>query len=295
MKSIPNALLEFLLSPECDSTYCADLITVELVSGFVLRITDGQMDIPYQGNTYYAAKYGGWEVTGTECSLGLLNSTADIRIVAGAEVVMPNWNVPLMQAIQLGLFDAAVITILSTFGLSYGDTSFGTVVRYSGQITDLQKTGRSEAEGTAKPYTFTLNQPMPRQVFQPGCRWTLYDQYTCTVSKAAFTYPATVGSVAGSSLVPMVAITVPSGITLEQGVVTFTSGRNTGLSMSIQAWDGTTIRLTKPFLFPIAPGDAFNAIAGCAHTIEACASFQPSTFRLNYGGTPFIPNQEASV
>lgn len=296
MKNIPTTLLDYLLSTDVESTFYADLITVTLASGLVMYITDGQLDINYSGNTYSAARWGGWECTETRCELGLLNATATLSIFADENILMPNWNIPLMQAIQEGLFDGAVVTILTTYGLSYGETDFGTVIRYSGQWTDSEKTGRTTAEATLKPYTFTLNQQMPRQVLQPGCRWTLYDPNTCTVNKASFTYTGVVGIGTNNvNIVPVTTITTPSGITLEQGVITFTSGRNTGLSMSVQSWDGTNIRLSRPFLFPVAQGDTFSVVAGCAHTTAACFAFLGNSAYIHYGGTPYIPAQESAV
>lgn len=296
MKNIPITLLDYLLSPDVESTFYSDLITVELPSGLVMYITDGQLNITYLGNIYSATRWGGWECKTTDCELGALSSTATVDIVADDNILMPNWNIPLLQAIQEGLFDGSVVTIITTYGLSYGETDFGTVIRYSGQWTDSQKTGRTSATVTLKPYTFTLNQQMPREVLQPGCRWTLYDPNTCTVNKASFTYTGSAGPGTNNVIVvPSSSITTPTGITLEQGVITFTSGRNTGLSMSIQSWDGMNIRLSKPFLFPVALGDTFSVVAGCAHTQAACFSFLGNNAYIHYGGTPYIPNQESAV
>lgn len=296
MKNIPMPLLEYLLSTNVESTFYADLFAITLASGLNIYATNGQLDIGYGGNDYLASRWGNWACTAVECALGPLNATATLKINANQDVLMPDWDIPLMEAVQEGLFDAATITILTTFGQSYGETDLGVVIRYGGQITDLQKTGRTTAEGTAKPFTFTLNQPMPRQVLQPGCRWTLYDADTCTVNKASFTYAGSVG--AGSNnvyVVPASAITPPSGISLAQGVITFTSGRNNGLSMSVQSWDGTSIRLTRPFLFPVALGDTFTVTAGCDHTVQNCFNFQGNNAYSNYGGFLYIPNYESAV
>lgn len=296
MKTISMNLMNYLLSSDVESTFCCDLITITLNSGLVMYATDGQIDITYGGNLYSATRWGGIHCTGTMCGLGTMNATADISFFADESIMMPNWNIPLLEAIQLGLFDAATITILTVYGQTYGDTSLGPVVRYSGQITDLQKTGRTTATGQCKPYTFTLNQPMPRQVLQPGCRWTLYDPDTCTVNKASFTYTGTVAAGSNASyVVPDTPITTPVGITLAQGVLTFTSGQNSGLSMSVQSWDGTSIRLTRSFLFPVALGDTFTVAAGCAHTTQSCGAFLGEDAYIKFGGAPFVPNYESAL
>lgn len=295
MKQISNPLLQYLLSTNGESTYFADLIFIQLATGQQFQITNGQANILYDENIYYAGKWGSWDCTTTSCELGCVNATASLQISADDDTILPGWDIPLMQAIQEGLFDAAIIIIRTTFGFVYGETDMGTVIRFSGQITELHKTGRTTAEGEAKPYTFTLNQPMPRNVIQPNCGWVFGSQ-GCTVNLSLFTYPNSVG--AGTNnvyIVPATPISLPSGVTLTQGVITMTSGRNNGLSMGIQQYDGTSIRLNRPFLFPVALGDTFNVTAGCAHTAQSCFVYQGANSYINFGGQLYIPNKEAAL
>lgn len=297
MKNIPAPLLEYLLSIDVQSTFTSDLFTITLKSGQIFYATDGQMPVTYLGNVYEPSKFGSWKITKIHTALGMTQSTAEFEVIGGIDTIIDPFEIPLMEVIQLGLMDAAKFTIVRWFSLTYGDTSLGVEIKYEGQITELTKTGRTIATGTAEAYTFALNQQMPRQTLQPGCRWTLYDPDTCTVNKASFTYSNAAGP-GGNNVViaPATPITTPTGISLAQGTVTFTSGRNTGLSMSIQSVDGGgNLRLSRPFLFPVAVGDTFNASAGCAHTFSNCLAFLPSTAYINFGGTPFIPNQEASI
>lgn len=296
MKTIPNTLLEFLLSIDVESCFVADMFNITLPSGQIILATDGQMPITYDGNVYQPATFGAWKISKVHTALGMTQSTCDFTLQAGVDTILEPFGIPILEAIQLGLFDAAIITIYRTYGLTYGETDFGVEIKYSGQITEFSKTGRTMAEGTAEAYTFALNQQMPRQTLQPGCRWTLYDPDSCTVNKASFTYAGVVGSpTTNITITSSLAITPPAGIELAQGTITFTSGQNSGLSMSIQAFNGTTIRLTRPFLFPVAIGDAFTVSAGCAHTFANCQLFQPSTSYQNFGGAVSIPNQEAAI
>lgn len=299
MKNIPMPLLEYLQSVDVESGFVADLFNITLTSGQILLATDGQLAISYDGNTYDPTLYGGWKITKVKTSLGMTQSTCEFQLQAGVDTILQPFGIPILEAVQLGLFDAAVITIYRTYSLIYGDTGDGVEVKYSGQITELSKTGRTLATGTAEAYSFALNQQMPRQTLQPGCRWTLYDADTCTVSKAAFTYTNAVGvGTTNVTIVPASAISLPSGIDLAQGTITFTSGKNNGLSMGIQTFlaSGNQIRLNRPMLFPVLVGDTFTCSAGCAHTFANCQAFQgPVTSYINYGGAPYIPNAEAAI
>lgn len=297
MKNIPLPLLEYLLSTDVESGYVVDLFKIELLSGQIILATDGQLAITYAGDTYDPTLYGAWKVTKVHTALGMTQSTCEFSLQAGIDTILEPFGIPILEAVQQGLFDAAIFTVFRTYSTIYGDTGDGVEVKYSGQLTELNKTGRTLATGSAEAYTFALNQQMPRQTLQPGCRWTLYDVDTCTVNKASFTYTGAVGPGGTNvTVVPAAAITTPSGISLAQGTITFTSGQNSGLSMSIQSVDGSgNIRLTRPMLLPVAIGDTFSVSAGCAHTFANCLAFLPTTAYINFGGTPYIPNQEQSI
>lgn len=292
MKTIPNTLLEFLLSTDVESAYVCDLITITLQSGLTMYITDGQMPIEYLGNTYDPARWGAWKCQGTSCELGVMNATAKIMVNASPDILMPDWDVPLLEAVQLGLFDAADISIITTYGLTYGETDFGTVVRFAGTITEIKPTGRTTAEGECKPDSFTLNQPMPRKVLQPGCGWVFGDT-GCTIDKTLYTYNNAVSPSSNKNVItPATAFSQPDGY-FTQGVITMTSGRNNGLSAFVQLHAGGNLTLSKPFLFPVAPSDTFKVVAGCDHTMATCNSKFGNL--INFAGQPFIPNKEQAV
>lgn len=79
----------------------------------------------------------------------------------------------------------------------------------------------------------------------------------------------------------------------EQGVLTWLTGANAGVSMEVKAWTGApsdqmTLELAMPY--PIAVGDTFKVTAGCDKTWRACISFNNA---LNFRGEPFVPGQDA--
>jgi uncharacterized phage protein (TIGR02218 family) len=230
-----------------------------------------------------------WNLAGPSSHSGLFQAYPQ----NGGEVLVPNdFDIPLMQAIQQGLFDGAKITVYSCYMPDYGDLVYGVEVKYSGQITELAKTGRTKAEGTAESYLFKLNQQMPRLLVQPGCRWVLGD-IGCTLDLSPFTQSGVVGSSSSSlQIVPKNALPQADAY-FTQGVITMTSGHNMGLSMSVKQYKGGVIVLTKPFLFPVAAGDSFQVVAGCDHTYATCQ--QKFNNLANFGGMPWVPNYERSL
>lgn len=298
MKTITTDLLDFLLSTDVESCYLCDLIEVGLTSGLTLCITDAQTPITYLGNTYLPTRWGSWRINGTKAALGCMNATADFEVFADTDELMPNWNCTVNQAAVLGLFDAATILVLTAYMPDWGVIPYGTVIRYGGQITEFSPVGRTSIKGQAKPFTFTLNQPMPRKVLQPSCGWTLGDA-GCTVNLASFTFSNTAASAATNVLITAAtAITQPDGY-FTQGVIKFTSGKNTGLAGYIQNQTGSVITLSRPMLFPVAAGDAFTLTAGCDHTAFTCQSkfsnLNYGSTPNNFGGEPFIPSRETCI
>lgn len=243
--------------------------------------------IPPASGTYFSGKI--WKMSGPSTAPG--NRPA--YPVNGGEVTTPNdFDIPLMQAIQQGLFDGAKITVYTTYMPDYGDLVYGVETKYSGQITELNKTGRTVAEGTAESYLFKLNQQMPRMLMQPSCRWVFGDA-GCTLDLENYKQAGVVSSSSTNlQIIPQAALPQSDGY-FDQGVITMTSGHNMGLSMSVKQHKGGVLVLSRPFLFPVIPGDSFQVIAGCDHTYATCQ--QKFNNLRNFGGMPWIPNYERSI
>lgn len=92
----------------------------------------------------------------------------------------------------------------------------------------------------------------------------------------------------------MVMLTVQQPGYFDFGLVTWTSGQNSGVTSDVRAWDGTNqINLLLPTPFPIAGGDAFTITPGCDKRIETCV--QKFNNVLNFRGEPFVPGQDAAL
>jgi uncharacterized phage protein (TIGR02218 family) len=75
-----------------------------------------------------------------------------------------------------------------------------------------------------------------------------------------------------------------------QGLLTWLTGANTGFSMEVSTWDGTTIILFENMEFPMSAGDTFTISPGCNLTIGDCQTKFVNI--VNFRGEPFIPGPD---
>lgn len=77
-----------------------------------------------------------------------------------------------------------------------------------------------------------------------------------------------------------------------QGVLTWTSGENTGRSVRVLSHGGASLNLTEPPVLPVESGNTFRIVAGCDKSFATCkAKFANST---NFRGFPHLPGNDAA-
>lgn len=126
-----------------------------------------------------------------------------------------------------------------------------------------------------------------------SCRLSLYGQGNgaCNVDKSSFTaYQMAVDSVVDTRLEFVDATLAGESVGYYQfGEVVWLTGANVGVRSVVRSYDDGTggLSLFYPTPFDIQVGDAFNASAGCAKTMDACRD----TFGnyKNFGGKNFLP------
>src|SRR5436190_12933809 len=123
MKTASGALKTFLLA----NTKChrAQLFTITLLNGAVLRYCDGQSDLKFGGNVYSASSssVGAWKRGRITTRLGMESSTMELEIKADTTATVN--SVPIITAIQLGLFDGAMVKVETLLMPTYGDATNG--------------------------------------------------------------------------------------------------------------------------------------------------------------------------
>lgn len=99
-------------------------------------------------------------------------------------------------------------------------------------------------------------------------------------------------NVTDATIVSSVPITSGGGF-YNDGVMTFTSGGNSGLSYQILSWDGTTLKLNNPLFVAPAVNDTFTISPGCNHDIFDCLNKFDNA--VNHRGFPTIPGQDSII
>lgn len=145
-------------------------------------------------------------------------------------------------------------------------------------------------------------QQMPRRLYGAACGHVFGDAmcgYDRAGGRNALGTATGIGAVAvtagaGSTQAAIATGFGPSPPTAyDQGTITATSGANLGASRTIAYLAGGTAHLLKPFLSPIAVGDAFQLLPGCDHTVATCNASLRNLAR--YGGFPYIPPPETAA
>ena len=120
----------------------ADLYTITLTSGTVLRYTTWDANLTVLGNTFLSGPPH-IKRSQIEEKLGLDVSALDLEISASLSDTIN--GVPVLQLIANGAFDGATLRIDRLFMDSLG-VQIGTVVRFSGIIGEVDEVSRTTAK-----------------------------------------------------------------------------------------------------------------------------------------------------
>jgi len=287
VKVATAALVTYLngLRPISDAPLkVGDLFTVWLANGTILTYTNLDLPVAWNGYAYSASSV---LVSGLryKCALGVNVDSQQITIAA--RPVDTLGGVPLMQALQQGAFDGAVIQREKAFFSSWATTNgalvpIGTAIMFKGRVSSIDQIGRTTAQVTVAADTVFLSIDMPRRLWSPQCTHVLYDS-GCALARGTYSASGTVGAGASNTWVPWSS----ASSAYAQGTITFTSGANAGAVRTIKDASASGLRLAYPLLNVPAAGDAFTAAQGCDHTMATCQSRFNNL--ANFRGYPFVP------
>ena len=188
-----------------------------------------------------------------------------------------------LTAAETGLLDGCLITryravwSVVTGNLFYdvsNNAPLQVFTMFTGYTSKIDKGGQTGIELKFKSPLVKLELNMPRNYYQPGCLWTLFDT-GCTLTAGFF---AVNGVVTG---VPTkIGIPVLGGISPElgadgiyyyaQGRILFTSGANNGLLTLINFNDAVNLYLAYPLDAVPIVGDTFTFWPGCSKQYLTC-------------------------
>ena len=267
----------------------AELYDITLADGMQLHYTTFDRNLVVGGTTYLSGPPNFRRGTVEEV-LGLSKiGTLNVQIHANPSDTIG--GVPILQRIARGDFDKAQITVRRLF-MDPNLAQQGTVIRFVGNIGDLDELSRTTAKFTCKSKVEDLNIQLPRNILQPTCVHTLFDS-GCGLSKASFAVTGTVQS--GSTVNKLLTTLTQADTYFDNGQLVFTSGTNNGHLVAVRRYlnSGGTVLFVVPLPAIPGTGDTFTIYPGCDKTQATCAAKFSNL--ANFGGFPYVPAPETAI
>jgi uncharacterized phage protein (TIGR02218 family) len=244
-----------------------ELFHIWTAGGSHWRYTNGDVDVVYDSNTYYAAalKRGGLT---KDIQLGVTSLQIDFQYLQN----------PILEYIALNPIQIIWISVMRLFR---DQSPYEAQVIFVGHIKEVQFQG---IQGSAKCVGFEhyLKKPIPRFRYQRQCNWTLFDT-RCTVASASYSQVATVTALSSDLLsFECSGMTTQVSSYYTAGKVVF--GEEERMITYYAADTNIHIRYKMSNL---AVGSSVTLYAGCDGDIETCRDRFNNV--INFGGTPYIP------
>lgn len=287
MKSADPALVTLLSTQR--EFWLADLYTFTLVDGTVLRYTSADIDVTAGSNTFL---HSGPIIkrSRTRVALGTSVDQLDLDISATSATLLS--GLPWLQAITNGALDGAEVVLERAFAASPADalagSIAGTVNLFSGRVSDTT-TDSLTAKVVVRSFMELLNTPLPRNLYQPPCGYSLYDT-GCGVSRAAFAAFSAVAS--GSTRQVLNCALGNAAGYFDIGELVFTSGLNLGVTRTVKTYTPGVVTLAYPLPKAVANGDTFTIYPGCDKRLTTCDTKFGNKARFR--ATPFVPAPETA-
>lgn len=284
----------------------AHLYQFTSAQGAVDYFTDFDADIFYNGVTWKANSLR-FEGLQRNIAVGVDVDEKTIKIWAAPTDTMFGAN--FLSGVEEGLLDGAIIVRsravwnFATGNAAYdvqNNAPFAVWTMFTGYMAAVVKGGASHVEFKVKSPLHKLDINMPRNYYQPGCLWTLFDA-GCTLSKSTYAVNSVVATSppATSTYIPVEGgIVTPTGAdgfpNYAQGRLLFTSGVNNGLEVLIGTNDlSNNLILAYPLNDVPSSGDGITFSPGCSKSFNTC-SLKYSN-QANFRGFDKVPPISISI
>lgn len=276
MKSISANLATHLAG---EVTTLATCWKITRTDAQVFGFTDYIQDLTVSGQLYQAAT--GYTASAVQSSADLAVDNLDLEGVLDATTLTEG-------DLLAGVWDYALVEI---FRVNYAALADGVLWVRKGRLGQI-RLGRgtfvAELRGLAQALAQTIG-----EVYTPGCRANLGDA-RCGVNLAPLTVTGTVtGGVVGRSVFADTSRTEATGY-FDGGLLTWTSGANSGRTMEVKLFTGGTdvFTLALPMVGTITVGDGYSVYPGCQkRLITDCKTKFANV--VNFRGEPYVPGPEA--
>ncbi len=283
-----NASTKLIALLDADQFLMADLYTITTVQGDVYRYTNYDLDL-IVANQIFKADGPIISREGISLSLGVEVDNLSVSIDTTDDQHFD--NVRVVQAFHNGQMDGARFKLERIFMDMHTptDTSAGTLKLFEGRIIEPEL-DRNVIEFNVASDLDDLHIQMPRNLYQPGCSNTLFDN-GCGLLRDNFAVNTTVEASSNTSRI-LCTLTQPQGW-FTQGVVEFLEDGNKGLKRTIRLHESGTLILTLPLLEQPKAGQKIRVYPGCDKRLETCTNRFNN--RNRFAGKPFIPVPETAV
>lgn len=265
----------------------ANLLTLTLANGTVVRLTDYDTDVNWPAQGVYShsgplfkrsavTHRRGVEVDGM--TLTLMPAATDM--LGGA-----SW----MTAIRSGVLDYAKVSLdIAIFNVLTPTVLEGVFNWFYGSVAEIPEWGVMGARVECKSDSSRLDILMPRNLIQAGCLHTLFDLGCGLLETANRTSGSISGTAGDGSLIT--GLGAASG-TFDEGRLVITSGVHQGSVRKIKKQITTNLYLFAPFVSDPVPGTTFYVTPGCDKTKATCETKFSNV--VNFRGFPYVPLPEA--
>jgi uncharacterized phage protein (TIGR02218 family) len=258
-----------------------ELFSLSAVGMSSFLYTDGNAPIGYAGFTYdpYPIKRG------------RISFSSDLKVDEVTLTFAKNWGVD--NAIRRDVLAGADVQIVRVNRDRPNDDN---VILFDGEVGDTQI---DELDVVARCQTLDfLNVELPLREYQVACNWRVYDDY-CMLDAEDYSVLTTVTSTTRNIFSgTYVAGTSTTGALADEywtlGYARGMSGLNEDIVRQVTSHVGTTVTVVPPFPFDFEEGvDEVTLTLGCKHSVDDCEDVFDNI--INYGGFPFIPNEDTMI
>jgi uncharacterized phage protein (TIGR02218 family) len=252
--------------------------------GRTFYFTSFDSDLLFEGDTYIAAY--GFSSTAVDSKADM---TTDNQEVLG---VFDDDSITL-EDLRAGLFDQAAVFV---FLVNWNDLTQGQLRLRRGTFGECQATPQGFFKVELRGMSQLLQQYV-MDLYGPACRADLGDR-KCKFDLATVTCVGSISSVTDSTNVQVEFSTVAGSTSIptwfQHGVMTFTSGDNTGHAIEVKSWTpaSSEIEFYVSPGYPLDVGVGFTLTPGCDKTLATCRD----TFHnlVNKQSEDYLPGNDST-
>lgn len=265
-----------------------DLLTITPLGATAVYYTNLDQDIVYGGHTFLSGNTK-FRRSKTKLVAGIDVDSMDLELYGDSTNLIAGLGV--LSACRAGLLDGARVSLDKLYMPDWGLVGLGVVNMFAGRVGTIQLS-RSVAKIKTVSDLVLLNVDMPRNIYQPGCRHSLFDG-GCTLNPASFIVSGAVTAGSTANSVNTNLSQVSAYFTL--GTMTFTSGVNNGLTRTIRQHTNAGGVMVPILPWPAAPAtsDTFTALPGDDKQQSTCLNKFNNL--VHFRAEPYVPVPETQI